>query len=123
MLSRISYISLGVGAAIFLITYLVFWLPFFVAGAAGQLFLYPLLIIILPMIGIACVLSIVFAGLALSDRRRTLSSSRAARPLITTIVLAAVLFLGAGPIIWFGSILAGLWGGDMSIVPEHLRVG
>lgn len=112
MLSRISFISLALGSGIFVLTFLVFWLPFYLTGSAGQLFLYPLLILILPAIGIACIVSIVCASIALARTPQRGNSSP--RSLATTIVLAALVLLFAGPAIWFGSLLAALWGGDVT---------
>ncbi|MFT4284902.1 MAG: hypothetical protein QM598_08730 [Protaetiibacter sp.] len=113
MLVRISYISLGVGAVIFLITFLAYWLPFYVAGAGGQAFLFPVLAItVLPLVGVACLLSLICAAVALSRESRA-GDGRSGRSLIIAIVLSGLLFVSAGPLLYAGNLLAALWGADV----------
>ena len=112
LLSRASYIALGVAAVIFLSTFLILWLPFYVAGSGFTLFLYPLLVFVLPIIWVACTGAITWAAFALASPR----AGRRARDgsLVAVILIASVIAVGAVPAYWFGSAFAALWGGDVN---------
>ncbi|MET4783298.1 hypothetical protein [Glaciihabitans sp. UYNi722] len=93
---------------IFVVTFGVMWGPFYFMRSEGQLFLYPIaLLLILVIVGFAIV-GLIFAAMAIS---KAPPKSRAIRTATAWAVLSGVLVILPLPAIWFGNAPALLFAG------------
>ena len=103
---RIAAGLVGLGAGVFGIAFAILWVPFYASGRQDHLFLYPLVFLSLPIIGLFAISGVICGVMGLS--RSTHPSDRWWS--ISAIGVAVLLFLCAAPALWFGSALAPFFG-------------
>lgn len=90
----------GTALILFAILFAVLWGPFYLFRSEGQLVLYPLALLVIPLISGLAIASVVFSILGLADP----SEAHDYRPrLVTCLVIGAVLVIVPLPTLWFGN--------------------
>ena len=103
---RIAASLVGLGVGVFILAFVTLWGPVYASGDEGNLFLYPLVFALLPLIGVVAIVGIVLGAAGLS--RSTLRSDR--RWASAAIVGGALLLIIPGPALWFGNLPLVLFG-------------
>ena len=67
---RIAAGLVGLGAGVFGIAFAILWMPFYASGRQDQLFLYPLLFLSLPIIGLFAISGVICGVIGLSRSTR-----------------------------------------------------
>ena len=88
---------------IFGVTFAVMWGPFYFFGSQGQLFLYPIALLMILFIAGFAIVGLTFAVLAAS---KAPPKSRVMRAAIAWIFISAALVVLPLPVVWFGSLPA-----------------
>jgi hypothetical protein len=93
---------------IFLITFGAMWGPFYFMGSEGQLFLFPIALLLTLVVGASAIVGLTFAVMAIS---KAPPRSRAVRTATAWAVLSGVLVILPLPAVWFGNAPALLFAG------------
>ena len=97
IIARRSVVAAG---AVFVLMFLFFWGPFYLVGAEGQLFLYPLALPIIPLLAAAGIVAVVFGNRGLQLSRELAGVGRGDS--VAGIAGGFLLVCLPLPTLWFG---------------------